>query len=122
MNCILHLRFGAALTLIWMDRQTDGQPRNLLTYKPIGGCAQSREGSDRTDGFGGNIIPSCLHTVSGSGGVKVQGVSAIPLRADPSQAAHSTYEAAGVRPSARRVEPRAGRRRRFPRWDRGNRR
>ena len=38
----------------------------------------------------------------------------------------STYEVAGVCASARRVEPpavgRPGGRRRFPRWDRGNRR
>jgi len=31
----------------------------------------------------------CLHTVSGSDGVMVRGVSAIPRRADPSQAARS---------------------------------
>ena len=32
-GAILHLRFGAALTLIWTDGRTDGRThRNLLTY------------------------------------------------------------------------------------------
>ena len=48
-----------------LDRQTDGHLRNHLTYKPIGGCAQSGSGVGRyssrvctvgSPGFGGNAL------------------------------------------------------------------
>jgi len=70
--------------------RTDGRThRNLLTYLTSrSGAAPSLE--ERPIGwFGGKSVPLCLHTVSGSDGVMVRGVSAIPRRADPSQAARS---------------------------------
>ena len=90
---VLHRRYGAATNPIWTDRRTDGQtdrrPRNLLYYMTSrSGAAPSLE--ERPIGwFGGKSVPLCLHTVSGSDGVMVRGVSAIPRRADPSQAARS---------------------------------
>ena len=53
-----HLTIVTRSNLSLLTRQAD---RGL---RPV----RRRVGSD---GFGGNIIPSCLHTVSGSGGVKV---------------------------------------------------